>query len=104
MSYNKKVWKSGDRITKEALNNMENGIEAAHQNSGGSGTSYDDTEIKTDINTIKTDLGTAQLTTTAKDIKGAVNEVAAQYKDIANEIKNLNYNYDLSFTEVPTQP
>lgn len=37
MSYNKKVWKSGDRITKEALNNMENGIEAAHQNSGGTG-------------------------------------------------------------------
>lgn len=146
MSYNKKVWKSGDRITKEALNNMENGIEAAHQNSGGtgsvaivdnlnsdsstsalsakqgkelnnkmpaksiveggkiylakedgtkldsgtelpasgSGTPYDDTEIKTDINTIKTDLGTEELTTTAKDIKGAVNEVAAQYKDIAN--------------------
>ena len=148
MSYNKKVWKSGDRITKEALNNMENGIEAAHQNSGGTGsaaivdnlnsdsstsalsakqgkalnnkiptksiveggkiylakedgtkldsgtelpaggtgTSYDDTEIKTDINTIKTDLGTAQLTTTAKDVKGAVNEVAAQYKDIVNKI------------------
>lgn len=149
MSYNKKVWKSGDRITKEALNNMENGIEAAHQNSGGTGsvaivdnlnsnsstsalsakqgkelnnkmpaksiveggkiylakedgtkldsgtelpaggtgTSYDDTEIKSDINTIKTDLGSEELTTTAKDIKGAVNEVAAQYKDIAN-LKN----------------
>lgn len=146
MSYNKRVWKSGDRITKEALNNMENGIEAAHQNSGGTGsvaivdnlnsdsstsalsakqgkelnnkmpaksiveggkiylakedgtkldsgtelpaggtgTSYDDTEIKTDINTIKTDLGTEELTTTAKTVKGAVNEVAAQYKDIAN--------------------
>lgn len=28
---------SGDRITKEALNNMENGIETAHQNSGGTG-------------------------------------------------------------------
>ena len=90
MSYNKKVWKSGDRITKEALNNMENGIEAAHQNSGGSGTSYDDTEIKTDINTIKTDLGTEELTTTAKDIKGAVNEVAAQYKDIAKKIETGN--------------
>ena len=90
MSYNKKVWKSGDRITKEALNNMENGIEAAHQNSGGTGTSYDDTQIKTDINTIKTDLGTAQLTTTAKDVKGAVNEVAAQYKDIANNKADKN--------------
>lgn len=53
---------------------------------GGTGTSYDDTEIKTDINTIKTDLGTAQLTTTNKDIKGAINEVNAQYKDIANEL------------------
>jgi uncharacterized protein YjdB len=89
MSYNKKVWKSGDRITKEALNNMENGIEAAHQNSGGSGTSYDDTAIKNDINTIKTDLGTAQLTTTNKDIKGAVNEVNAQFKDIA-KIQAIN--------------
>lgn len=88
MSYNKKVWKSGDRITKEALNNMENGIEAAHQNSGGSGTSYDDTAIKNDINTIKTDLGTEELTTTAQNIKGAVNEVAAQYKDIAKKVEN----------------
>lgn len=85
MSYNKKVWKSGDRITKEALNNMENGIEAAHQNSGGSGTSYDDTAIKTDINTIKTDLGTVELTTADKTVKGAVNEVAAQYKDMASK-------------------
>lgn len=54
MSYNKKVWKSGDRITKEALNNMENGIYEAHQNSGGGGTSYDDTAIKNDINELKT--------------------------------------------------
>ena len=90
MSYNKKVWKSGDRITKEALNNMENGIEAAHQNSGGGGTSYDDTAIKNDINNIKTDLGTDTLNTTAKTVKGAVNEVAAQYKDIANKIENGN--------------
>ena len=92
MSYNKRVWKSGDRITKEALNNMENGIEAAHQNSGGTGTSYDDTQIKTDINTIKTDLGSEELTTTAKDVKGAVNEVAAQYKDIAKKVENVNPN------------
>ena len=84
MSYNKKVWKSGDRITKEALNNMENGIEAAHQNSGGSGTSYDDTKIKTDINTIKTNVGTNELTTTAKDLKGAVNELNTKIWDIQN--------------------
>nr|DAG31142.1 MAG TPA: hypothetical protein [Caudoviricetes sp.] len=42
--------------------------------------------IKTDINTIKTDLGTETLNTTAKDVKGAVNEVAAQYKDITNDV------------------
>ena len=84
MSYNKKVWKSGDRITKEALNNMENGIEAAHQNSGGSGTSYDDTQIKNDINTIKTNVGTNELTTLAKDLKGAVNELNTKIWDIQN--------------------
>ena len=58
--------------------------------------------IKTDINTIKTDLGTEELTTTAKNVKGAVNEVAAQYKDVAtktitteerNKLTSLN-NYD----------
>ena len=58
--------------------------------------------MKTDINTIKTDLGTETLNTTAKDIKGAVNEVAAQYKDIEkqtitteerNKLTNLE-NYD----------
>ena len=42
---------------------------------------YDDTSIKTDINNIKTNLGTAQLTTTAKDVKGAINEVNTQYKE-----------------------
>ena len=31
--------------------------------------------MKTDIDKIKTDLGNAQLTTTVKDIKGAINEV-----------------------------
>lgn len=34
---------------------------------------------------IKTDLGTSELTTTAKDIKGAVNELNTQYKDIAKQ-------------------
>lgn len=37
---------------------------------------------------IKTDLGTSELTTNAKDIKGAVNELNTQYKDIANKINS----------------
>lgn len=108
MSYNKKVWKSGDRITKEALNNMENGIEAAHQNSGGSGTSYDDTAIKADIQTLKTnevnlvedetsmegikDNEYPTLTTTNKTLIGGINELNTQYKDIANQLKNPGRN------------
>lgn len=68
-------------LAKEDGTKLDSGTELP---AGGTGTSYDDTEIKTDINTIKTDLGTAQLTTTAKDVKGAVNEVAAQYKDIVH--------------------
>lgn len=74
-------------LAKEDGTKLDSGTELP---AGGTGTSYDDTEIKTDINTIKTDLGTAQLTTTAKDVKGAVNEVNAQYKDIANKIENGN--------------
>ena len=53
--------------------------------SGGSGTSYDDTEVRNDINNIKTDLGTAELTTTAKNVKGAINEVVTRCTEIANE-------------------
>ena len=74
-------------LAKEDGTKLDSGTELP---AGGTGTSYDDTEIKTDINTIKTDLGTEELTTTAKDVKGAVNEVAAQYKDIANKIENGN--------------
>ena len=40
--------------------------------------------IKTDVNNIKTDLGDEELTTVNKNVKGAINEVNAQYKDIAN--------------------
>lgn len=53
--------------------------------SNGESQTTKNNNMKTDIDSIKTDLGTAQLTTTAKDVKGAVNEVAAQYKDIANK-------------------
>lgn len=152
MSYNKKVWKSGDRITKEALNNMENGIEAAHQNSGGTGSVAIVDNLNSDSSTsalsakqgkelnnkmpaksiveggkiyLAKEDGTKLDSGTELPVGGSTIEVVnnlesdsttaalsaaqgkalnTQYKDIANEIKNLNYNYDLSFTEVPTQP
>ena len=69
-----------DGTGKNAKQELEKKIEEAKNSS----TPYDDTKIKTDINTIKTDLGTEELTTTNKTVKGAVNEVAAQYKEKAN--------------------
>lgn len=87
-NYNKTTWATGDRITAAKLNKIETGIEAAF----GSGTSYDDTEVKNDINNIKTDLGTAELTTTAKNVKGAINELSSQIKDIA-KYTPVQYSY-----------
>lgn len=54
-------------------------------------------KVKTDINNIKGDLGDEELTTTNKDVKGAINEVNAQYKDIANNKADKN---DLDYINV----
>lgn len=63
---------------------------------------YVDDNMKTAINDVKGDLGTEELTTTAKNLKGAVNELNTQCKDIAkqtitteerNKLTSLN-NYD----------
>ena len=48
MSYNKKIWNNGDLITKESMNNIENGISDAHveiekiKNNTSSGTGITD--------------------------------------------------------------
>lgn len=68
MSYNKNIWKRKDRITKEKLNHMEDGIHDAHD------------KIEGAIN----DLGTEELTTISKKIKGAINELGSQIKEIEN--------------------
>lgn len=47
-------------------------------------------KVKSDINNIKGDLGDEELTTTNKDIKSAINEVNAQYKDIVNNKADKN--------------
>ena len=59
MSYNKKNWKTGDYVTQEDINNIENGIYEAHAN----------------IDNINYALGSAVLNTTDKTIKGAINEL-----------------------------
>ncbi len=90
-NYIREIHQDGDILSASIINKFEEALDTNTKAiKNGTGTSYDDTEIKTDINTIKTDLGTETLNTTAKDVKGAVNEVAAQYKDIAKKIENGN--------------
>lgn len=85
-NYIREIHQDGDILSASIINKFEEALDTNTKAiKNGTGTSYDDTEIKTDINTIKTDLGTEELTTTAKTVKGAVNEVAAQYKDVANK-------------------
>lgn len=89
-NYVREIHKDGDILSAELINKFEEALDTNTKAiKNGIGTSYDDTEIKTDINTIKTDLGTETLTTTTKTVKGAVNEVAAQYKDIAKKVENV---------------
>ena len=47
MSYNKKIWANGDLITKEGMNNIENGIYDAH-------TKINETNNKVEENTTDT--------------------------------------------------
>ena len=85
-NYIREIHQDGDILSASIINKFEEALETNTKAiKAGTGTSYDDTKIKTDINTIKTDLGTDELTTTAKNIKGSINEVAAQYKDIAKK-------------------
>lgn len=60
--------------------------------SAGESQTTKNNNMKTDIDGIKTDLGTEELTTTAKTVKGAVNEVAAQYKEIVSENTEIKTN------------
>lgn len=102
-NYIREIHQDGDILSARIINKFEEALDTNTKAiKNGTGTSYDDTAIKKDINAIKTDLGTKTLNTTAKDVKGAVNEVAAQCKDIANKtitteertkLTNLN-NYD----------
>ena len=85
-NYIREIHQDGDILSASIINKFEEALDTNTKAiKNGTGTSYDDTEIKTDINTIKTDLGTEELTTTAKDVKGAVNEVNAQFKEIAKK-------------------
>ena len=81
MAYNKKTWANGDLITKESMNNIENGIYKAHdeietlKNNTSTGGSNNASDISI------TDTGNYF---TNSDVEGALQEVGSQIKEIAN--------------------
>ena len=90
MSYNKRTWANGDLITKERMNNIEDGIYDAHDkinaiNNKVEENTTDTNTAKQDISDIKLQIGTEELTTTSKKIKGAINDLSSQIKDIENK-------------------
>ena len=92
MSYNKRTWANGDLITKERMNNIEDGIYDAHDeinaiNNKVEENTTDTNTAKQDISDIKLQIGAEELTTNAKEVKGAINEVNSQIKDIAIHIE-----------------
>lgn len=121
-TYNQTNWGSGDIISSSKLNKLEkvakdnvdkvNKMPAKSIVEGGKiylakedGTKLDSgTELPAGGSTIEVVNNLESDSTTAALSAAQGKALNTQYKDIANEIKNLNYNYDLSFTEVPTQP
>ena len=87
MYYNKKIWANGDLITKESMNNIENGIYDAYNEINTINNKVEENTTNTntarqDISDIKLQIGTEELTTTSKKIKGSINELSSQTKDI----------------------
>ena len=87
MSYNKKIWANGDLITKEGMNNIEDGIYDAHDkintiNNKVEENTNDTNTARQDISDIKLQIGTEELATKSKKLKGAINELGSQIKDI----------------------
>lgn len=86
---NAKIVKLEDANNNFASENVEDALEEIDSKIKNIETNgYDDTKIKQDINNIKNELGTEELTTNDKNIKGAVNEVSSQIKDINNKLDN----------------
>ena len=109
-NYIREIHNDGEIISAQMFNKFEEALEtntkAIKNGTGGTGTSYDDTAIKADIQTLKDsqinlvedetsmegikDNEYPTLTTTDKTLIGSINEVNAQYKDIVNKDDYIN--------------
>lgn len=108
-NYIREIHNDGEIISASTFNKFEEALEtntkAIKNGTGGTGTSYDDTAIKADIQTLKdsqinlvTDETSMEgikdneyptLNTQDKTLIGSINELNTQYKDIANKINIL---------------
>ncbi len=124
-NYIREIHQDGEIISASTFNKFEEALETntkAIKNGtggGGTGTSYDDTQIKNDIKTLKDsqinlvedetsmegirDNEYPTLTTTNKTLIGAVNEVNTQCKDIKQQIADLGKGLDLSNLTLSTE-
>lgn len=105
-TYNQTNWAKGDIISSTKLNKLEQVSKDNVDKLKEVGKPYDDTAIKADIQTLKTnevnliedetsmdgikDNEYPTLTTQDKTLIGGINEVNAQYKDIANNKADKN--------------
>ena len=84
MSYNKKIWKNGDLITEESLNNIENGIYMAHEEIDAL-----KNNTPTGGNNINDTTASATTTYSSNKIESIKEDLSSQIKDIENNIQNI---------------
>lgn len=104
-NYIREIHNDGEIISASTFNKFEEALETNTKAiKAGTGSAYDDTAIKADIQTLKTnqvnlvedetsmegikDNEYPTLTTTNKTLIGSINELNTQYKDIVNKIEN----------------
>lgn len=104
-NYIREIHANGEVITAELFNKWEETLEQNTKslNEVKAGSSCDDTQVKQDINTIKATIGTVELTTTDKTLKGGVNELSSQIKEIANKVDsgNIGNNVEPELMDMP---
>ena len=92
-NYIREIHNNGDIISAQVFNKFEEALEA--NTKAITDKANDSTVIQTDITALKTAVGTAELTTTAKDLKSAVNEISTQYKAIEDNKAEKSTTNDL---------
>ena len=92
MAYKKNIWKSKDRITKEKLNNIEEGIYEAHKNIDNYQTTPSEEldKIKADIDELFQSVSNGKtLIASAITDKGVITSSSDSFSTMADNIKSI---------------